>query len=204
MAVDMVAMVAVMVATGVVATDTARGRLRLSPDAVMAAMVATGVVVTDTARGLLMPSLRLMPLLRLVTDTDVDTARGRLRLSPATAMAAMDADMAAMVATGVAATDTARGRLRPSPATAMAVMAAAMVAMAVTAVAMAATGVSYHRGRPSPATAMAVAMAATGVSYHRRRRSELSQKQNHPKIVIVEAVKTRKRNILARAVLGPR
>merc|ERR1719412_3166676 len=51
------------------------------------------------ARGLLMLSLRLMPLLRLVTA--VDTARGRLRLSPATAMAAMDADMAAMVATGV-------------------------------------------------------------------------------------------------------
>merc|ERR1719188_1496485 len=107
-----------MVATGVVATDTARGRLRLSP-------------ATDMARGLLMPSLRLMPLLRLVTaaamavmvvmaaatDTAVDTARGRLRLSPATAMVAMDADMAAMVATGVAATDTARGRLRPSPAT---------------------------------------------------------------------------------------
>merc|ERR1712018_979433 len=110
--------------------------------------------------------------------------------------------MAAMVATGVAATDTARGRLRPSPATAMEVMA---------------VDTAMARGRPSPATVMAVmaaamvamvvtavAMAATGVSYHRRRRSELSQKQNHPKIVIVEAVKTRKINILARAVLGPR
>merc|ERR1712038_1956989 len=101
-------------------------------------------------------------------DTAVDTARGRLRLSPATAMAATDAAMAAMVATGVAVTDTARGRLRPSPDTAMAVMAADMVA-----------------------TVMAVA-TATGVSYHRRRRSEMSQKQNCTKIVIVEAVKTQK------------
>merc|ERR1719367_759311 len=88
----------------------------------------------------------------------------------------------AVVVMEVMAVDTAMARGRLSPATAMAVMAAAMVAMVVT----------------------AVAMAATGVSYHRRRRSELSQKQNHPKIVIVEAVKTRKINILARAVLGPR
>merc|ERR1719188_654957 len=101
----------------------------------MAAMVATGVA--DTA-----------------------TARGRLRLSPATAMVVMAADMAAMVATGVADTATARGRLRLSPATAMVDMAAAMVAMV--------------------ATVMAVA-TATGVSYHRRRRSELSQKHNHTK-----------------------
>merc|ERR1712080_265217 len=96
----------------------------------------------------------------------------------------------------------ARGRLRLSPATAMAVMAAVMEVMAV--------DTAMARGRLSPATAMAVmaavmvAMAATGVSYHRRRRSELSQKQNRTKIVIVEAVKTRKINILARAVLGPR
>merc|ERR1711994_1040456 len=114
------------------------------------------------------------------TATAVDTARGRLRLSPATGMAAM-------VATGVADTATARGRLRLSPATAMVVMAADME---VTAVDMA-----MARGRLSPATAMAVmaaAMAAmvatvmavataTGVSYHRRRRSELSQKQNRTK-----------------------
>merc|ERR1712241_608813 len=99
------------------------------------------------------------------TDTAVDTARGRLRLSPAAAMAAR-------VATGVAVTDTARGRLRPSPATAMAVMAAATVVTAA-----------------MVATVMAVA-TATGVSYHRRRRSEMSQKQNRTKIVIVEAVKT--------------
>merc|ERR1712241_7846 len=118
----------------------------------------------------------------------VDTARGRLRLSPATAMAA----------TGVAVTDTARGRLRPSPATAMAVMAADMVVTA----AIVATVTA--RGRLSLVTAMAAAMVvtaamvatvmavatATGVSYHRRRRSEMSQKQNRTKIVIVEAVKT--------------
>merc|ERR1712018_420611 len=111
------------------------------------------------------------------TDTAVDTARGRLRLSLAVDMVAT-----AVVVMEVTAVDTAMARGRPSPATVMAVMAAAIVAMVVT----------------------AVAMAATGVSYHRRRRSELSQKQNHPKIVIVEAVKTRKINILARAVLGPR
>merc|ERR1712080_222369 len=99
----------------------------------------------------------------------------------------------------------ARGRPRLSLATAMVVMAADMVVTAV--VVMEVTAVDTARGRLSPATAMAVmavAMAATGVSYHRRRRSELSQKQNHAKIVIVEAVKTRKINILARAVLGPR
>merc|ERR1711884_375283 len=113
--------------------DTARGRLRprLSPatamaatDAVMADMVATGVVATDMARGLLMPSLRLTPLLRLVT------AAAMVMVVMAAATAATDAAMAAMVATGVAVTDTARGRLRPSPATAMAVMAADMVVTA--------------------------------------------------------------------------
>merc|ERR1712038_1412593 len=120
--------------------DTATAMV--ATDADMVAMGATGVAAMDTARGLLMLSLRLMPLLRLVTaaamvmvvmaaamvamaamDTAVDTARGRLRLSPATAMAATDADMAAMVATGMADTATARGRLRLSPATAMVVMA---------------------------------------------------------------------------------
>merc|ERR1739842_76568 len=103
----------------------------------------------------------------------VDMARGRLRLSLATAMAVMAADMVAtaVVVMEVTAVDTAmaRGRLRPVTA-----MAAAMVAMV--AVAMV-------------ATVMAVA-TATGVSYHRRRRSELSQKQNRTKIVIVKAVKT--------------
>merc|ERR1712098_280418 len=100
-----------------------------------------------------------------------DTARGRLRPSPATAMAVMGADMvvtAAMVAT-VTAVDTATARGRLSPVTAMA------AAMVVTAAMV--------------ATVMAVA-TATGVSYHRRRRSEMSQKQNRTKIVIVEAVKT--------------
>merc|ERR1712223_191002 len=113
------------------------------------------------ARGLLMLSLRLMPLLRLVTA----------------------ADMAAMVATGVAATDTARGRLRLSPATAMAVMAADMAATAVVVMEVTAVDTVMARGRLSPATAMAVmaVATATGVSYHRRRRSELSQKQNHTK-----------------------
>merc|ERR1719500_1265202 len=95
--------------------------------------------------------------------------RGRLRLSPATdaAMAATDA----VVVMEVMAVDTAmaRGRLRP-----VTVMAAAMVAMVAAAMV---------------ATVMAVA-TATGVSYHRRRRSELSQKQNRTKIVIVKAVKT--------------
>merc|ERR1712038_1217353 len=118
----------------------------------------------DTARGLLMLSLRLMPLLRLVT-------------AAAMVMVVTAADMVAMVATGVADTATARGRLRLSPATAMVVMA---------------VDTAMARGRLSPATAMAVmaaAMAAmvatvmavataTGVSYHRRRRSELSEKQN--------------------------
>merc|ERR1719367_620096 len=67
----------------------------------MAAMAATGVAAMDMARGLLMLSLRLMPLLRLVT---------------AAAMVVMAAAMAAMAATATAV-DTARGRLRLSPAT---------------------------------------------------------------------------------------
>merc|ERR1719275_258561 len=66
----------------------------------------------------------------VATVTDVDTARGRLRLSPATDAAA-----------------TAGGLL--SPAMAMAATDAATVAMAATAVAMVATGVSYHRIRRS-------------------------------------------------------
>merc|ERR1739836_314538 len=101
-------------------------------------------------------------------------------------MAATDAAMAAMVATGVAVTDTARGRLRPSPATAMAVMAADMVVTAAMVATVTAVDTATARGRLSPVTAMAAAMVATvmavatdtGVSYHRRRRSEMSQKQN--------------------------
>merc|ERR1712177_193112 len=96
------------------------------------AMAATGVAAMDT------------------------TARGRLRLSPVTAMAAtvMAVDTVAMVATGATAmVATARGLLSLATATG----ATAMVAMA---------------------TATAGAMA-TGVSYDRIRRSELSQKQNH-------------------------
>merc|ERR1712241_1000130 len=113
------------------------------------------MAVATTARGLLMPSLRLMPLLRLSPATAA-TARGRLRLSPVTAMAAtvMAVDTVAMVATGATAmVATARGLLSLATATG----ATAMVAMAT-------------------ATAGAT---ATGVSYHRIRRSELSQKQNH-------------------------
>merc|ERR1712177_102218 len=106
--------------------------LRLSPATAATAMAATGVAAMDT------------------------TARGRLRLSPVTAMAAtvMAVDTVAMVATGATAmVATARGLLSLATATG----ATAMVAMA---------------------TATAGAMA-TGVSYHRIRRSELSQKQNH-------------------------
>merc|ERR1711992_324664 len=114
--------------------------LRLSPVmvmavamAVMAVMVATDVATT--ARGLLMPSPRLMLLLRPSPVMDMavaTTARGRLRLSLATAMVVMAVDTAAMVATGVATTATARGLLSPAMATAM---AGATVAMAATATA---------------------------------------------------------------------
>merc|ERR1712209_228171 len=93
------------------------------------AMVATDMVVTVVA-------MAVDTVMAVATDT---TARGRLRLSPATATAAM------VVATDMAvATDTtARGllmpslRLRPrlSPDTVMAVATA--------------TGVSYHRIRRS-------------------------------------------------------
>merc|ERR1711992_45544 len=119
------------------------------------------MAVATTARGLLMPSLRLMPLLRLsVAMAVATTARGRLRLSPATATAVDTVAMAVtdMVVTVVVmvATDMARGLL--SPAMAMVATAGATVAMAATATAGA---------------------TATGVSYHRIRRSELSQKQNH-------------------------
>merc|ERR1712045_392008 len=104
------------------------------------AMVVTDMAAATTARGLLMPSLRLMPLLRLslamaTTATDMaaaTTVRGRLRLSPATATATV-VDTA-MVATDMVAT----------------AMAGATVAMAATATAGAmATGVSYHRIRRS-------------------------------------------------------
>merc|ERR1712012_1505149 len=90
----------------------------------------------------------------VATDMAVaTTARGRLRLSLATAMAVMAVDTAAMVATG---------------ATAMVAMARGLLSLAT---AMVATGAMV---------AMATAGAtATGVSYHRIRRSELSQKQNH-------------------------
>merc|ERR1711902_189532 len=79
-----------------------RLRPRLSPDMVMAVdtdtvataaamVVMAAMAVATTARGLLMPSLRLMPLLRLslamATTAVAMAARGRLRLSPATATA---------------------------------------------------------------------------------------------------------------------
>merc|ERR1711963_921022 len=98
----------------------------------------------------------------VATDMAVaTTARGRLRLSPATATAVDTAAMVvtaamAMVATA-GATATARGLLSP----AMDPAATAMVATD-TAGATATTGDT-----------------ATGVSYHQIRRSELSQKQNY-------------------------
>merc|ERR1711992_317964 len=94
----------------------------------MVAMAATGV--DTTARGLLMPSPRLMLLLRL------DTAMAVMAM--------------AMVATVVVMAVTAMARGLLSPVMAMAVMAAAMVVMEATATAGAtATGVSYHRIRRS-------------------------------------------------------
>merc|ERR1719433_995963 len=135
------------------------------------------MAVATTARGLLMLSLRL--LLRLSPVTAVDTAmaatgvaamdttaRGRLRLSPATATGATEAMAMVVTVVVMVATATARGLLSPAT-TAMAATAGATVAMA--------------------ATAMAGA-TATGVSYHQIRRSELSQKKI-TKIVNVEAVK---------------
>merc|ERR1711988_891417 len=106
-----------MAATAMVATDM-----------VVTVVVMAAMAVATTARGLLMPSLRLMPL---------------LRLSLATAAAVMAVDTAAMVATGVATTATARGLL--SLATAM----VATGAMAMATAGATATGVSYHRVRRS-------------------------------------------------------
>merc|ERR1712209_184441 len=109
------------------------------------------MAAATTARGLLMPSLRLMPLLRLSLD-----------------MAAM---AVAMAVTDMAAATTARGRLRLSPAmaTARGLLSPAMAMAAMVATAMAGATVAMA------ATATVGAMA-TGVSYHRIRRSELSQK----------------------------
>merc|ERR1711863_135560 len=120
-----------------------RPRPRLSPVMAMAAMVATVVVmaVDTTARGLLMPSLRLMLLLRL------DTAMAVM----AAAMVATVVVMVVMAVTAVA-TDTARGRLRLSPATAMAVaMVVTVVVMEATVAVMEVTDTA--RGLLSPATA---------------------------------------------------
>merc|ERR1712024_175864 len=96
-------------------------------DTAVGMVVMAAMAVATTARGLLMPSPRLMLLLRLSLATDT-----------------VMVDMAA------ATTATARGLL--SPATAMVAMAmvATVVAMAATATAGAmATGVSYHRTRRS-------------------------------------------------------
>merc|ERR1712061_328270 len=123
-----------------------RLRPRLSPDMAMAAtdvdtvatavdMVVMATAVAITARGLLMLSPRLMQLLWLslaMATTAVDTvvmavamaamaatARGRLRLSPATATAvdtaAMAVDTEAM-AVDTAMVATARGLLSPAMA----------------------------------------------------------------------------------------
>merc|ERR1712088_424084 len=91
-------------------------------------MAATSVATT--ARGLLMPSLRLMLL---------------LRPSPVMAVAMAATDMVATAMVGATAA-TARGLLSP----AMATGATAMVVMVATATAGAtATGVSYHQIRRS-------------------------------------------------------
>merc|ERR1712241_1007938 len=80
--------------------------------------VATAMVVTvaslamaTTARGLLMPSLRLMPLLRLSPAT-VATARGLLSLATATGATAMVA--MATVTAGAMATGVSYHRIRRS------------------------------------------------------------------------------------------
>merc|ERR1712088_498728 len=101
-------MVAMAVDTDMVATARGLPMLRPSLDTAMAEDTEAMVVVTDMAvattamaRGLLMLSPRLMLLLRL-------------SLAMATVMA-VDTDMEAMAATGVAVMDTtARGRLRLS------------------------------------------------------------------------------------------
>merc|ERR1711992_286539 len=117
-----------------------RLRPRLSPDMAVdtdtVAMVATAaamvvmaaMAVATTARGLLTPSLRLMPLLRLSPATAATamaatgvaamdtTARGRLRLSPVTAMAAtvMAVDTVATATAGAMATGVSYHRIRRS------------------------------------------------------------------------------------------
>merc|ERR1712117_672567 len=114
----------------------------------------------------------------VATDT---TARGLLRPSPVTAMAAMavdtDTDMA------VATDTTARGRLRLSPATDTAAMVATVEVMVATATARGllslATAMVAMVATGATATAATAGAMATGVSYHQIRRSELSQKQNH-------------------------
>merc|ERR1712241_1592906 len=120
-----------------------RLRPRLSPAMAMAATAMgdtmAAMAVATTARGLLMPSLRLMLLLRLspaaMVATGVaamdTTARGRLRLSLAMAMVVMAVDTVATGVTAMVATATARDLLSPATAGAMA------------------TGVSYHRIRRS-------------------------------------------------------
>merc|ERR1712241_481254 len=123
-----------MVVTGV---DTARGllRLRLSLDT---AMVATDTAVATMARGLLMPSLRLMLL---------------LRLSPVMVMAVAMAVMAVMVGTDVAT--TARGLLMPSPRLMLLLRPSPVmvmaVAMAVMAVMVATDGRGYYGKREAEA-----------------------------------------------------
>merc|ERR1711963_1231357 len=97
--------------------------------AVDTAMVATDMAVATTARGLLMPSLRLMLLLRL-----------------SLAMATTAAVDTAMVATDMAVATTARGRLRLSPATATAVDTAAMVVTAAMAMVATAGATATARG----------------------------------------------------------
>merc|ERR1711936_1514377 len=86
-----------------VGTDTASGRLRLSPRLMPPQLPTTAMVV--------------MVVMEAMADTD--TARGLLMPMPTTAMAAAMEVMEAM-----ADTDTARGPLMPMPTMAMEVMEA--------------------------------------------------------------------------------
>merc|ERR1712227_806357 len=111
-----------------VATGTARGLLMLSLRprlslAMATTDVATAMVVTvavmaamavaTTARGLLMPSLRLMPLLRL-SPAMAATARGLLSLATAMVATGATVAMAATATAGATATGVSYHRIRRS------------------------------------------------------------------------------------------
>merc|ERR1712244_189755 len=118
------------------ATDMGRGLLMLRPNPATA-MVAT--VATDTAVvDMVVMAVATTAVVMEATDTAVATtamARGRLRLSPATATAG--------------ATATARGLLSPAMDTAATAMVATDTAGATATAGDTATGVSYHQIRRS-------------------------------------------------------